>query len=81
MGGSGVVYGGEWAAGGRLIPLLGLFGLAMSPKVPAIGPNMFRRPKTSHYQWGEFQTCAFHVVSSIGLDHEFTGSEKLTLEE
>ena len=53
----------------------------MSPKMPAIGPNMLRGPKTSHYQWGEFQTHAFHVVLFIGLDYEFTWSEKLTLEE
>ena len=34
------------------VPPLGLFGVAMSPK--------------SHYHWGEFETNAFHVVSSMG---------------
>ena len=39
--------GGGWAAGGRLNPLLGLFGLPMSPKSVSqgISPNMLRGPK------------------------------------
>ena len=41
---------GGWAAIGRLCPLLGLFGLAMSPR------SASRRPK--HH--------AFHVVPSMG---------------
>ena len=35
----------ELAVGGGLNPPLELFGLVMSPKVPAIGPNMLRWPK------------------------------------
>ena len=41
--GRGAVSGkgrGGWEAGGGLNPPLGLFGLAMSPIVPAIGLNM-----------------------------------------
>ena len=47
--GEGVDGGGGWVARGGLNPLLGLFGLAMSQKMPAIGPNMLRGPKMSHY--------------------------------
>ena len=36
---------GGWEAGGGLNRSLELFGLAMSPKRPAIGPNMLRWPK------------------------------------
>ena len=32
--------GGGWEAGGRLNPLLGLFGLAMDPRSASHRPNM-----------------------------------------
>ena len=42
VGGGGVSGGRGWAARGGLNPPLGLFGLTMSPEVPAISPNMLR---------------------------------------
>ena len=38
-GGGGVSGGGGWAAGGGLNPLLGVFGLAMSPRSANHRPN------------------------------------------
>ena len=40
-----------------LNPPLGLFGLAMSPKMPAIGPNILRWPKRRPpiYHWVNFR--------------------------
>ena len=34
----------------------------------------------SPYHRGEFQTHVFHVAPSMGLNHEVTGSAKLSLE-
>ena len=39
MGGGWGGWKGGWEAGGRLNPLLGLFGLAMSPRSASHGPN------------------------------------------
>ena len=39
MEGGGVGGGGGWAAGGRLDPLSGLFGLAMSPRSASNRPK------------------------------------------
>ena len=56
---------GGWATEGRLNPLLGVFGLAMSPRSTShrlfIGPT-----ETSCYHWGEFQNYAFHLMPSMG---------------
>ena len=71
--GGGLGGGGGWEAGGRLNPLVGLFGLAMSP-----------RSEMSHYNWGEFQTHAFHgthLHGSYCLSCEFTWLAKLALEK
>ena len=61
--------GRGWAAGGRLNPLLRLFGVVMSPR--------------SHYHWNQFETHAFHVVPSMGptVNHKFTWLAKLVLEK
>ena len=40
--GGGAGGGGGWEAGGGLNPLLGLFGLAVGPEVPAISPNTLK---------------------------------------
>ena len=69
MGKRGGAGGGEgWKAGGWLNPPLGLFGLAMSPKVPAIGPNMLRWPKTRLPVTGaNFKPIyIFYVAPSMG---------------
>ena len=57
----------------------------MSPRSASQMPKQaWRAQETSHYHRGEFQTHAFHVVPFIGplcLSHEFTWSEKHTLEK
>ena len=39
MGGGGLGNGGGWVAGGVLNPLLGLFGLSMSPRSASHRPK------------------------------------------
>ena len=62
--GGGVCVGGGWATGGGLNPLLGLFGLAMSPRSASHRPNMRRGHKRHLQHWDEFQTHSFHVAPS-----------------
>ena len=58
--------GGGWAAEGGLKPLLGLFGLAMSPRSVSHRPKHTQMAKEmSYYHWSELQTHAFHVVPSM----------------
>ena len=55
---------GRWAAGGGLFPLLGMFGLAMTPRSASHRPNKLRGPKSHLTTTGKIH--AFHVVSSMG---------------
>ena len=74
-----------WAAGGRLYPLLGLFGVTMSPRSAS--------PRSRYALKGlrgvilpqeQIQTHAVHIVPLHRprcLSHDFTWSAKLALEK
>ena len=64
MGGMQGGWWDGWIARGRLNPPLGLFGLPMSPKVKAIGPNNLKGPQRCITTIEQIH--AFHVVPSMG---------------
>ena len=67
--------GRGWAAKGRLKLLLGLFGLAMSPRSARHKPKHTQRVREmSHYHRVEFQT--YFLVANLA-----TWSENLNLEK
>ena len=69
---------GRCTVGGWLNTSLGLFGLAVSYKVKAIGPSMLRGPKRRLTTTGvNFRPMPLH--GSCCLSYEFTWSAKLTL--